>query len=70
MPYTIEKKVQPVILRLYCECGKEMERSEALNSYPARYVYHCQCGEAFASEICYPTIEYKEVEEYERLRCL
>ena len=40
-----------------------MKRSnEVLTSYPARYVYYCECGEAYADEICYPTIEYREVE--------
>ena len=67
MPYTIEKKVQPVMIQLYCNCGKEMKCSnEVLTSYPARYVYYCECGEAYTDEICYPTIEYREVEQYER----
>ena len=71
MPYTIEKKVQPVVIKLYCNCGKEMERSdEVLSSFPVKYVYHCSCGETHEDIIDYPKLEYKEVEEYERIRCL
>lgn len=71
MPYTIEKKVQPVIVKLYCNCGKEMKRSdEVLSSFPPQYVYYCTCGETHTDTICYPGIDYREVKEYERLRCL
>lgn len=62
MPYTMEKKVQPVMIRLYCNCGKEMKRSnEILSSYPPRYTYYCECGITHSDTICYPTIEYKEL---------
>lgn len=38
--------------------------------YPPKYVYHCSCGKSHEDVIDYPKLEYKEVEEYERLRCL
>jgi hypothetical protein len=37
---------------------------------PPKYVYHCSCGETHEDIIDYPKLIYKEVEEYERLRCL
>ena len=43
MPYTTEKKVQPVRVKLYCNCGKEMKRSdEVLSSFPIKYIYYCE----------------------------
>ena len=43
MPYTKEKKVQPVVVKLYCNCGKEMKRSdEVLSSFPIKYIYYCE----------------------------
>ena len=63
MPYTMEKKVQPVEVRLYCNCGKDMKRANGvLTSYPPQYCYYCECGETHTDTICYPTIEYREVE--------
>lgn len=71
MPYTIEKKVQPILIRLYCDCGREMIlEKNAFLCCPPKYVYHCSCGETHEDIIKYPKLEYKEVEEYERLRCL
>lgn len=71
MPYMIEKKVQPILIRLYCDCGREMTlEKNTLLCCPPKYVYHCSCGESHEDIIDYPKLEYKEVEEYERLRCL
>ena len=64
MPYIIEKKVQPTLTKLYCNCGKEMQRhQEVLCSNPPQYFYYCECGETHADTECYPKIEYKEIEE-------
>ena len=71
MPYTIEKKVQPILIRLYCDCGREMNfEKKTFLCYPPKYVYNCSCGKSHEDVIDYPKLEYKEVEEYERLRCL
>ena len=39
MPYTIEKKVQPILIRLYCDCGREMNfEKKTFLCYPPKYV--------------------------------
>ena len=63
MPYTTEKKIQPMLVELYCDCGKEMEMYEVLDTYPCYYKYRCVCGEVYTDKECYPKIEYKETEE-------
>ena len=64
MPYTMERKVQPILIKLYCNCGKEMKRApEVLCTYPPQYGYYCECGERYIDIECYPKIEYKEIEE-------
>ena len=63
MPYTMEKKVQPVMVRLYCNCGKEMKMYEILDTCPCYYKYRCECGELYTDIECYPKIEYERIEE-------
>ena len=63
MPYTMERKVQPILIKLYCNCGKEMKMYEVLDTYPCYYKYKCECGELHTDKEYYPKLDYKEIEE-------
>jgi hypothetical protein len=65
MSKTVEKKVQPIRVKLMCDCGCEMEYTGMmLSTVPLQYLHKCpKCGhqEAFVNKI-YPYIDFKEID--------
>lgn len=61
-----EVEVKPIKVIALCECGGEFKRTTTLGTlatYPTQYPHVCdKCGKHETFFVCYPTIEYKEVE--------
>lgn len=60
--------VQPVLHRLYCDCGKELILPAGVwHKTGFKWHYKCECGVQFESSLIFPRIEYMLKHEDGRL---
>jgi hypothetical protein len=64
MPKFVEKKMRPVEVKAYCECGGELRPTGTSRLMsPPQYPHVCtKCTLVYAFTKIYPTIEYREAE--------
>jgi hypothetical protein len=51
------QEVRTFIVRLYCDCGKEMTTYKVLMCDPPKFHYSCKCGKEYTSTTRFPTQE-------------